>query len=162
MTHQSGKPLIVSACLLGQPVRYNGVGKPNDFLISLQKSGRRIIAVCPEEMGGLATPRPPSEIADASGEDVLDGKACVKANTGADVTAEFVAGAEKVLKLALEAGADCAVMKAKSPSCGCNRIYDGTFSGNVKPGNGVTTAILKRHGISVMTEEDSEALQQLS
>ena len=162
MTKQTAKPLIVSACLFGQPVRYNGIGKPNDFLIALQQSGRRIIAVCPEEMGGLPTPRPPSEIDNGSGEDVLDGNACVKADTGADVSAEFVAGAYKVLRLAQEAGADCAVMKAKSPSCGCMRIYDGTFSGAVKTGNGVTTALLLRYGFHVLTEEDGEALQQLA
>lgn len=161
MTNQSNKPLIVSACLLGQPVRYNGCGKASDLVLALQKSGRRIIAVCPEEMGGLPTPRPPSEIEAGSGEDVLAGRARVKADTGADVTVEFVAGAHKVLQLAQEAGADCAVMKAKSPSCGCDRIYDGTFSGALKSGNGVATALLKQHGIRVLTEEDGNALRQL-
>ena len=112
----------------------------------------KAVPVCPECMGGLPTPRIPAEIAGGSGEDVLSGKARVIASDGKvrlDVTDAFVKGAEKALQAALEAGADEAILKANSPSCGFGTIYDGTFSGARKDGNGVAAALLSANGIKV-------------
>ena len=88
-----------------------------------------------------------------SGEDVLNGKACVKDKTGLDVTREFLSGAQKALQIAKNKGANYAILKARSPSCGCGEIYDGTFSGARKCGNGVAAELLMQHGIKVYTEE---------
>ena len=101
----------------------------------------------------LPIPRPPVEIQNGSGEDVLNGKACVKDKTGLDVTREFLSGAQKALQIAKKKGANYAILKARSPSCGCGEIYDGTFSGGKKCGNGVAAELLMQHGIKVYTEE---------
>jgi uncharacterized protein YbbK (DUF523 family) len=98
----------------------------------------------------MPVPRCPSEISGGDGEDVLEGRARVVAQDGSDRTAEFIAGAQKTLEAARRCGAKRAYMKAKSPSCGCGRIYDGTFSAVLRSGDGVTTALLKRHGIEVI------------
>ena len=104
-------------------------------------------------MPGNAAHTPPVEIQNGSGEDVLNGKACVKDKTGLDVTREFLSGAQKALQIAKNKGANYAILKARSPSCGCGEIYDGTFSGSRKCGNGVTAELLMQHGIKVYTEE---------
>ena len=104
----------------------------------------KALPVCPEQLGGLPTPRQPSEIRDGR----------IYRKDGTDVTAEFMRGAEEGLKLAKMVGAKKAVLKAKSPSCGSNQIYDGSFSGTLVPGDGVMTALFKANGIQVMTEED--------
>ncbi len=142
--------IIVSACLAGKPCRYDGKAKPNDEIVALYERGEAVL-VCPEEMGGLTTPRVPSEIAFGSGEDVLMGNARVIAKDGSDVTKEFMLGAQKTLYTAQSYGAKCAILKAKSPSCGCGMIYDGTFSGKLREGDGVTAALLKRNGVEVET-----------
>ncbi len=103
-----------------------------------------LIPVCPEQLGGLPTPREPAEI--------REGRVITK--SGKDVTENFKRGAEEVLKIAKMFGIKEAVLKQGSPSCGCGRIYDGTFSGKIVEGDGVTVALLKRHGIKVITEED--------
>ena len=103
--------------------------------------------------GNAAHTPPPVEIQNGSGEDVLNGKACVKDKTGLDVTREFLSGAQKALQIAKKKGANYAILKARSPSCGCGEIYDGTFSGTRKCGNGVAAELLMQHGIKVYTEE---------
>lgn len=146
-----GKKIIVSACLAGCPCRYDGKAQTNKDAAMLVAEGKAV-PVCPECMGGLPTPRVPAEIAGGSGEDVLSGKARVIASDGKvrlDVTDAFVKGAEKALQAALEAGADEAILKANSPSCGFGTIYDGTFSGARKDGNGVAAALLSANGIKV-------------
>jgi uncharacterized protein YbbK (DUF523 family) len=142
--------LIVSACLAGKPCRYDGEGKPNDEIVALYERGEAVL-VCPEEMGGLTTPRVPSEIALGTGEDVLNGNARVITKDGRDVTKEFMLGAQETLCTARSCGAKLAILKAKSPSCGCGMIYDGTFSGKLHEGDGVTAALLKRNGVEVET-----------
>ncbi|GAE88167.1 hypothetical protein JCM21531_1592 [Acetivibrio straminisolvens JCM 21531] len=143
----------MSACLLGVDCKYNGENNLNSKVLELL-SKETLIPVCPEQLGGCPTPRVPSEIVDGDGADVLDGKARVMTKNGEDVTEYFIRGAREVLKIAQSMGIEKAIMKARSPSCGFCSIYDGTFSGKTKSGNGVTTEILKRNGISVLTEED--------
>ena len=139
--------LIVSKCLTGCPCRYDGQSKPVPAIAAMAGRGEAI-AVCPEQMGGLPTPRVPAELT-GSGEDVLDGRARVMTRDGRDVTEEYVKGAHAALAEAKRVGADRAVLKAKSPSCGMGRVYDGSFSGALTDGNGVTAALLIRNGIKV-------------
>ncbi len=133
--------IIVSACLLGESCRYDGKSKPCQVVINL-KEKYNLIPVCPEVMGGLKTPRHPSEII---GESVI-GK------DGSDNTKEYKKGAEIALSIALQNDAKKAVLKAKSPSCGKGRIYDGTFSGTLKEGDGITAKLFMENGIEVLNE----------
>ncbi|TCP53798.1 uncharacterized protein YbbK (DUF523 family) [Tumebacillus sp. BK434] len=148
----SRKMKVISACLVGCQCRYDG----DDNLIrefqEMVEKGEAVF-VCPEQLGGLSTPRPPAQIVGGTGEDVLDGKAKVVTDQGEDVTAEFVKGAEQALKMAQLVGAQEAILKERSPSCGSSVIYDGSFSGAKMPGDGVTSALLRRHGIAVYSEE---------
>lgn len=145
--------ILVSACLLGLPTAYDGRGHPVPELIRLAARGR-VIPVCPEMAGGLPLPRPPAEIVGGDGGDVLDGRARVVTIDGQDVTEMFVRGAERALALARRYGVRLAVMKARSPSCGPAGIYDGTHSGHLVPGEGVTVALLRRAGVTVISEEE--------
>lgn len=149
-----GKMKIVSACLLGTPCRYDGKSQLNGEAARLFNEGN-CVPVCPECLGGLPIPRASAEIVGGSGEDVLDGRARVMARQEngemTDVTASFIDGAQKTLEAARRSGAAEALLKAKSPSCGCGMIYDGSFSRTLKSGNGVTAALLMRHGIAVRT-----------
>ncbi len=142
--------VAVSWCLAGRKCRYDGTAKPNELAMALAWEGA--VCVCPEVMGGLPIPREPAEIVGGDGYDVLDGKAMVISVSGKDVTAEYIAGAEKALHLCREKGVTHALLKSNSPSCGCGCIYDGSFTGNKKPGDGVTAALFKRNGITVSTE----------
>ena len=117
-----------------------------------------IVSVCPESDGGMTTPRLPSEIQGGDGEDVLEDRARVMMKNGAESTEYFVKGARLALKAAKAADCRLALLKAKSPSCGCGRIYDGTFSGTLCPGDGVTVALFKKHGIRVVSEQDFASL----
>lgn len=117
------------------------------------------VPVCPEQLGGMSTPRETCEIISGNGADVLDGRARVVTQSGRDVTEEFLAGARFTLQAAKEHGCSRAVFKARSPSCGCGTIYNGSFSGVLKPGDGVAAALLKREGIEVMTDEEFEKLE---
>lgn len=144
--------IIVSSCLAGKPCRYDGTAKTNENVLQLVRDGLAL-PVCAEELGGLATPRKPCEIVGGDGADVLDGKASVQTCDGEDKTAEFLAGANAVLEAAKKVNADYAILKSKSPSCGCGKIYDGSFSLGLRSGCGVTAALLERNGIRVQTEE---------
>lgn len=144
--------ILVSACLVGCRCRYDQGAKPYDPVIALVREGKAL-PVCPEQMGGLPTPRLPAEIVGGDGDDVLDGRARVVNAAGEDVTDQFLAGAREALRMAEAAGAKAAVLKERSPSCGSAAIYDGTFQGAVRPGQGVTAALLRRHGIAVFSEE---------
>lgn len=147
--------VIVSACLAGETCSYNGRSHPCELVQQLVKEGRAII-VCPECLGGLPTPRPPAEIYNGSGKDVLEGKAKIFNNEGKDVTEAFLQGAYQALKIALKEGAKLAILKERSPSCGCNKIYDGTFSGKLHDGQGVTAALLTAHGITIYSENEAK------
>jgi len=144
---------LVSACLLGIKSTWDGKSKKNEKIIELSKK-EILIPVCPEQLGGLPTPRIPQEIQGCSGEKVLDGKCKVKNKTGKDVTKQFIKGAKETLKIAKLFKVKEFIGKSKSPSCGCGEIYDGSFSGKLIKGDGVTTALLKRNGIKVITEKD--------
>ena len=141
--------ILVSACLAGYPCRYDGTEKTDENVVAMVRN-REAIPVCPELLGGLSTPRIPSEM-DLDGASVLLGKGKVLTEDGTDITQSFLKGAFETLKLCRLYGVERAVLKANSPSCGCGSIYDGTFSGNTKPGDGVTTALLKINGIPVKT-----------
>lgn len=146
--------VLVSACLLGHAVRYNGTDKKSDDdVLARWTAEGRVVAVCPEVAGGLPVPRPPAEIQGGPGGlAVLAGAARVVAKTGQDVTAEFVHGAEAALEKARAHGIRVAVLKEGSPSCGSSHSYDGTFSGSRVAAPGVTTALLEQHGVRVFSE----------
>lgn len=145
--------LLVSACLVGIPCQYNGGSCPDDQIQALATQGD-ILPLCPEVLGGLPTPRPPAEIQGGDGWDVLEGWARVVNIERKDVTTEFLAGAQKALRIALRWGIKEAILKARSPSCGVGQIYDGSFSGRLIEGDGVTAALLKREGIIIKSEEE--------
>lgn len=134
---------LCSACLLGIRCRYDGKSKPDKRIIGLSRK-EALIPVCPEQLGGLSTPRENSEI---------KGKRVITAS-GKDKTENMKKGAEETLKIAKLFNIKQAILKQKSPSCGCGKIYDGTFSGKIIKGDGVTTALLKKNKIKVISEED--------
>ncbi|MDD5096707.1 MAG: DUF523 domain-containing protein [Candidatus ainarchaeum sp.] len=134
---------IVSACLAGATCRWDCSSKANAEVMELVASGKAI-PVCPEQLGGLPTPRPPAE--------QKDGKVITKA--GEDMTARFEHGANEALKIAKLAKCDEAILKSKSPSCGAGKVYDGTFSGNLVEGDGVFAKLLKENNIKVRTENE--------
>jgi len=145
---------IISACLLGVRCAWSGDDKyKNERAIELSKV-EPLIPVCPEQLGGLPTPRVPQEIQGGKGDDVLDNKCGVVNKDGEDVTREFIKGAEETLKIAWQLNIKEFIAKCESPSCGCGQIYDGTFSGKLIDGDGVTTALLRRNGIRIIPEED--------
>lgn len=141
---------LVSSCLAGIPCRYDGKSCTNPKIAELVKQGKAI-PVCPELLAGLPVPRPCCEI-------VVDksGKKKVMSANGEDLTKEFDNGAREALRIASENGIKKAVLKSKSPSCGCGCIYDGTFSGRVIPGNGKAAQLLLENGIEVLTENEAD------
>ncbi len=134
---------VVSACLAGIRCRWDGEARPCQKIVELVKQGDAI-PVCPEQLGGLTTPRTPAE---QKGNKFFTKK-------GEDVTAHFERGAEEALKIALLANCDEAIIKAKSPSCGSGKIYDGTFSGTLINGDGIFAKLLKKNNIKVFTEDE--------
>lgn len=153
--------ILISACLVGREVRYDGRAStaPGDLVEHWQSEGR-LVPVCPEVAGGLSVPRPAVEIDGGDGADVVDGQARLRTGEGVDVTDAFVAGAEHALEVARREKIRVAVLKARSPSCGSSSIYDGTFSGTLREGSGVTAALLREHGIAVFSEEELEAVAE--
>lgn len=148
--------------MAGRPVRYDGAAKPvGGDLFERWRTEGRLIPFCPEVSGGLPVPRPPAEIVGGDGGNVLDGMARILTDTGEDVTDEFLQGAHLALGTAQRSGVRIALLKEGSPSCGSHRIYDGTFTGTSAPGTGVTTALLRRSGIHVFSENDLEAVEAL-
>ena len=158
--------VIVSACLLGAEVRYHGGSARIDspILRRWQEQGR-VVGLCPEVAAGLGTPRSAAEAVRGDGTKVLNGVAAVITSDGRDVTDAFVAGAEHAVAVAQELGIRIAVLKTRSPSCGTGEIYDGSFSGRLVTGTGVTAAALRRSGVRVFNEEQldeaDEALELL-
>ena len=151
--------ILVSRCLLGQRVRYDGGAHgPFAVLERWQQEGR-IVPLCPEVAGGLPTPRAPAEIAGGQGEQVLDGQLPVLTVGGEDVTAAFIDGAQQALALVALHGIRIALLKARSPSCGNRENYDGSFSGTKVAGEGVTAAALRRAGVQVFSEEELPAAE---
>ncbi len=145
--------ILISACLIGRPVRYDGAGKPlADHRVDGWLAEGRLVPLCPEMLGGLPVPRPPAEIVGGDGGDVLAGRAAVVTATGEDVTAAFLAGAAAALDLARREGCGHALLIDRSPSCGSLAIYDGSFSGRRTPGAGVVAALLVANGIAVFAD----------
>ena len=134
--------IMVSACLLGDNVKYNGKNNKNDDLIEFLKN-YEIVKVCPEVLGGLSIPRKPAEIKERR----------VFTIDNYDVTDNFISGAEKTLKIARQNNIKVAILKKNSPSCGSNRVYDGTFSKTLIDGDGITVKLLKENGITILDEE---------
>ena len=133
---------LISACLLGTPCRYDGASRPVSEAIARLMRTDTLIPICPEILGGLATPRPPAE---RQGERVIN-------REGRDVTEEYRRGAREVARLVQLFGADGVILKDNSPSCGTNGIYDGSFTSTLVPGEGVTAAYLRSLGIPVFPE----------
>ena len=150
--------ILISACLLGDPVRYDGKAKglDNHLLDSLLQQ-HRIIRFCPEVAGGLPVPREAAEIQISDGSAVIEEQARVVTRGGKDVTDHFVSGARQALALCQQHNIRVAVLTESSPSCGSAQIYDGSFSRKAKPGVGVTTALLRRHSVSVFSQHQLEA-----
>jgi uncharacterized protein YbbK (DUF523 family) len=153
--------ILVSACLLGRPVRYNGSAKP--FIhpaLARWQAEDRVVSICPELTAGFSVPRPPAEIrASRSGEDVLTGAARVIEQGGADVTALYLTGARAALALARTENCRFALLIDGSPSCGSSFIHNGDFDGAIHNGSGVTAALLRAHGIEVFAPAEIERLE---
>jgi uncharacterized protein YbbK (DUF523 family) len=145
--------VLVSACLLGNPVRYDGQSKAlNHSLLDQLVAEGRVISFCPEVAGGLPVPRAAAEIQAGDGDAVINGLAQVKTQTGIDVTGAFVSGAQQALALCRQHDIAIAVLTESSPSCGSKQIYDGSFSRSRITGSGVTTALLQKYGIKVFNQ----------
>ncbi|MDI6601153.1 MAG: DUF523 domain-containing protein [Thermoanaerobacteraceae bacterium] len=142
--------ILVSACLAGFNCKYNGGNNKDERIVKLVMDGKAI-PVCPEQLGGLSTPRNPSEI-----KVLEDGSIRVYDTDGIDVTREFYGGARETLKLAELYGIRKAILKARSPSCGTGKIYSGDFSGRLIEGDGITAKLLKDNGIIVINDEELE------
>ncbi len=153
--------VLVSACLVGLPVRYDGRAKPVDAtILERWREEGRMVHFCPEVAAGFPTPRPPAEIRGGGGAKVLLGEAVVVDRAEADVSAMFVDGARQALALAQANGIRVALLTDGSPSCGSGFIYSGDFSGRTLDDVGVTTALLTQHGIRVFGHsriEDADA-----
>ena len=140
--------MIISACLCGCDCKYNGKNNKNESCVELLKRGKAVL-VCPEQLGGMTTPRVPSEILKN------DGKISVISKEGKDVSKEFKKGAKEALKIAKLVDAKVAILKNGSPSCGSKNIYDGTFSGNKIKGEGITAKLFMENGIEVFSEDEA-------
>ena len=146
--------ILVSACLVGVHTQWNGETNPIDGVVELVRSGQALF-LCPEQLGGLTTPRESAEIEPGkSAQDVLAGNAKVVTNTGQDVTEQYLRGAREVLAFCQAFGIKSAILAARSPSCGSRERYDGTHSGTIRPGRGVTAELLEQNGIRVYNQDN--------
>ena len=151
--------ILVSACLVGIKCNYKRESRPNDFLIDLVKKGKAI-PVCPEQLGGLPTPRSGARILSGKGEEVLVKKTRLKTDLGGDVTEEYLKGAKETLELAKRLNVEAVVLKQGSPSCGKEKTQGGEKERTLVSGDGVTTALCKKEGIIVFTEEELESKKE--
>ncbi len=158
MIGSKDKMILVSACLCGVDCKYNGSDNTNLEIMEMVKEGKAVL-VCPEQLGGMETPRPPHEIAGGDGSDVLEGRARVIGQENIDSTERFLKGAYETLKIAKLYNINTAILKAKSPSCGYGKIYNGTFSHELINGNGVTAELLSKNGIEVYTEDNFKLMR---
>lgn len=145
--------ILVSACLMGLKVRYNGKEKAQmTHQLARWQQEQRLVIHCPELAAGLSVPRPPAEIVSAEGKDVMRGQARIIENTGTDVTGHYQLAAWLALRAAQEAGCTAALLTDGSPTCGTQFIYNGSFSNQRKSGMGVAASLLSEHGIAVFSE----------
>ena len=142
--------LLVSACLLGLRCRYDGRAKPDAAVLALGER-HQLVPCCPEQLGGLPTPRSPSEWQGAR----------IVNRAGMDVTEAYLRGAEEAVSLARTLGCELAILKERSPACGCREVYDGSFSGVLIPGKGSAAAALEAAGVPVFGESELDSLRQL-
>lgn len=145
--------ILISACLCGLNCKYNGASNEHPLFADMLDRGE-VVTVCPEVLGGLPIPRKPTEIINGTGYDVLNGTAPVTSSDGEDFTIPFITGAKRTLELAREYDVNLVILKSNSPSCGVGKIYDGTFTHRLREGCGVTAALLKENGFSVVSDED--------
>ena len=147
--------ILVSACLMGFKIRYNGQDKPliTEALARWQQE-QRLVAHCPELAAGLATPRLPAELVGGGGQEALKGMATILESDGTDVSQHYLLAAWLALKTAQDSGCQLALMTDGSPTCGSQKIYDGSFQGVTQPGMGVAAALLRQHGIEVYAETE--------
>ena len=139
--------ILVSACLVGINCKYSGGNNYNQKIFDLVKEGKAI-PICPEQLGGLNTPRQPVELK------VINGKRCAIDNEGNDLTENFERGALEVLNLAKNLNINKAILQPRSPSCGVNKIYSGNFDNKLVDGNGILAELLKQNGIDVLTPNE--------
>ena len=146
--------IVISPCLIGIRTRWDESCDEIEELINLVNSGQAVF-MCPEQYGGMTTPREPCEIEPGkSAAEVLNGDAKVLSVTGESVTEQFVVGAQRILKFCQEIGVEMAILKSHSPSCGSERTYDGTFTETIIPGKGITAELLEQNGIKVYNEKN--------
>ena len=146
--------ILISPCLIGIRTRWDESCEQVEELIDLVKSGQAVF-LCPEQIGGLPTPREPAEIESGrTAKDVLNGEAKVLTVTGKDVTGQFIAGAQRILKFCQEMGVEIAILKSCSPSCGSLQTYDGTYTDTTIAGRGTTAELLEQNGIRVYNEKN--------
>ena len=149
--------ILISPCLIGIRTRWDESCDEIEELINLVKSGQAVF-MCPEQTGGLTTPREPSETEPGkTAKEVLNGKAKVLTITGKDVTEQYVTGARRILKFCQEMGVEIAILKSDSPACGSERTYDGTFTGTIIPGKGIAAELLEQNGVKVYNEKNFRA-----
>jgi uncharacterized protein YbbK (DUF523 family) len=155
---RSSSKILISACLLGQPVRFDGQSKQikHSRLQHWEKQGR-LLALCPEVIGGLSVPRPAAEITACRAEDVIDGSGSVLTEDGEDVSQFFICGAKYALGLCRQNQIRLAILKENSPSCGSTQVYDGGFNAKLIPGAGITSTLLRQNGIAVFNELEIDA-----
>lgn len=154
--------ILISSCLVDLFSKYDGSSNANTLLLAYCHRGK-FIPVCPEQLGGLPTPRKPVELSGMTGQAVLRGEGKAITEEGCDCTEEFVRGAEQLVKIVRLWGVTASILKERSPSCGSSYIYDGSFSHTVMPGEGVAAALLRQHGIPVYSEQlmTRELLEEL-
>jgi uncharacterized protein YbbK (DUF523 family) len=145
-------PILVSACLLGKKCRYDGGHCISPLLSNMDIE---FLPVCPEEAGGLGTPRNPAELQGGARE-LLNGKGTVNDIEGSDCTQAYIEGSKKELQKAQEANVKTAILKSRSPACGCGEVYDGTFTGKLIRDNGIFTQMCQDEGINIISSDDSE------
>ena len=143
------KKILISACLLGKQCRYNG---KDSLSQQLQDMDVEWIPVCPEEEGGLGTPRKPAELL-GSAQDIVEGNSAVITNTGEYVSRKFISGAKGCVDIGLKAGVTFAVLKSKSPSCGTEKVYDGSFKNRLIDGEGIFSYLCRQNGILTLSSE---------
>jgi len=153
--------ILISACLLGQAVRYDGqANETHDPVLDHWQKAGRLVPLCPEVIGGLPVPRPAAEMFACNACDVLNGHGYVKTKAGDDVSRFFLLGAQQALSLCHQQNIRVAILKENSPSCGSTQVYDGKFSGKLNAGSGVTTELLRANGITVFSEHEIEAAEK--
>jgi uncharacterized protein YbbK (DUF523 family) len=143
--------VLISSCIAGVKCRYDAASSYNENL--LKKIGCNYMHICPELLAGFKVPRKPCEIYGGTGDDVLAGNAKIIDQDGLDITGQMLVGIEKALQICLENKVTKAYLRAKSPTCGYNKIYDGSFSSTLKKGSGVFSALLIKNGIEIIEVE---------